>query len=136
MYIQPNAGESPVQLPKDYRGHAFDSAPEAPMQEEMPQAAPTPPPPPEAQEAAPVFGRQEGDGREREPHAMPPLLGGLLSRFPVLSTLVPPSRERGCEKREGGEWLTWVLIGLAVLLFLDERSDDILPLLLLLLLWD
>jgi hypothetical protein len=82
--------------------------------------------PPTAQEGEDPGATQTG---ARVSHG---LFDGLLGRFPLLSSLLPPSRG----ERANHELLTWVLLGAAVLLLLDDRTDDILPLLLILLLWD
>ena len=123
MYVQPPAGEMPVQLPHEYHGTAFAPADEeAPVREAQKEEACAAPPEEEArEEAAPASARVRQGWRE-----------GLLSRFPLLSSLLPPARG----EREHGELLTLLLLGVAVWLLLDDKSDDILPLLLLLLLWD
>ena len=60
--------------------------------------------------------------------------GGILSRFPFLSSLLPPSR--GKHKKDG-TLPEWVVIAAVILLFFSEDGEnDILPFLLLLLLWD
>ena len=122
MYIQPQS----VTLPKGYSGNAFrqeDTAPpprDAPAKEpEVKEAPPDTPggcPPPED---VPVMGP-------------PPKEEGLFSRLPFLSSLLPPQRKRK-EGRCGGEWLIW---GIVLFLLLDNNENDLLPLLLLLLLWD
>lgn len=63
-----------------------------------------------------------------------PSHSGLLSRLPFLSSFLPPPR---CKDGKNSLNLPdWVLIGAMALLFLSEEDNDILPFLLLLLLWD
>ena len=152
MYIQPSSPPSAEEfsLPKGYSGNAFrrSASPEgstppteggAPLRDTAPAAepmqAPATPvqePPPggdttsaQAQneaESVPVMGHTEKQGR------------GLLGRFPFLSSLLPPPRDRS---GKGGVLPEWLLIGAVILLFFtEEDGNDILPLLLLLLLWD
>ncbi len=157
MYIQ-SPQEDNLQLPQGYSGNAFrrEGASEAPTQEE---SAPTPlvreaarderneqqaaaPPqeerapsaqaseddsPEASTPAGSFFGGRQAGRSEREGRG---LLGGLS---PLLSSLLPPPRKN---KREHSDIREWVLIGVALLLFLSEETDDLLPLLLLLLLWD
>lgn len=66
--------------------------------------------------------------------AVPTGGGGLFSRIPFLSSLMPPPRGR---KGEKGGLPDWVLIAALIFLFGGESDeDDILPFLLLLLLWN
>ena len=128
MYIQPHQNEAPV-IPEGYRGSAFSVAPEAPPPPiEEPSAAvqePTREAPSEKEPAAEAFAHREERDRGRE-GASP------LSRFPFLSSLLPPKRKEG----KGGlpDWV--LLAAVAVLFFSEEGDNDILPFLLLLLLWD
>ena len=58
---------------------------------------------------------------------------GLLSRIPFLSSLLPPPRRRDGKSATLPDW---VVIGALALLLLGEEDSDILPFLLLLLLWE
>ena len=151
MYVQPPQEEPrAVQLPQDYSGSAFFAPPsppadtstaELPSQEvHVPRMEEAPPEEPTSQgESVPAgaFLHQDTSCREqrqderRGEH-------GIFSRFPLLSSFLPPSRGKGGKEKEGGhsELVQWAIIGLAVLLFLEDSTDDLLPLLLLLLLWD
>lgn len=79
----------------------------------------------------------DGDRRDadRRPEEHPKeLRGGFFSRFPFLSSLLPPPR--GKDKKDG-ILPEWALIAAVILLFFSEEGEnDILPFLLLLLLWD
>ncbi|MBQ9097873.1 MAG: hypothetical protein IJY50_00390 [Clostridia bacterium] len=142
MYIQPPERERPTPssegyaIPKNYSGNAFrsDGGLSAPP--------PTPDPPPQ-EDAAPTSAatqeplaedvpawkpqHREERGREREDR------GGILSRIPLLSSLLPPSRGN----KKGSLLPEWAVIAAVILLFLwEDDENDILPFLLLLLLWD
>ena len=144
MYIQPSREErEELTVPQGYSGNAFRQTepppPEAPpieaeeapnmKAEEAPPAAAEPLPPAEppeeitekkAEEAAPA-GAFSSKGE-----------GGLLSRLPLLSSLLPPKRGK-----KSGILPDWVLIAAVFFLFFTEEEEtDILPFLLLLLLWD
>ena len=143
MYIQPHrdfTSDLPLSVPRDYSGHTFrmpqppvpkEQSPPSEPQEQAPQPEPSPavqepsPAPPES----PV--EEEETAKETVPCSAPPQEKGLLSRIPFLSSLLPPKRHG---KREG-ELPEWAIIGLILLLLTDENGD-ILPFLLLLLLWD
>jgi hypothetical protein len=60
-------------------------------------------------------------------------VGGLAARIPFLSSLLPPRRE---SHGKGSALPDWALLGAIALLFLTDTDSDILPFLLLLLLWD
>ena len=60
--------------------------------------------------------------------------GGILARIPLLSSFLPPPRHGTGDK--GRSLPDWILTGAVVLLLLADEQSDILPLLLLLLLWD
>ena len=154
-----------VIIPKNYSGNAFrqygrgdEAERSAPPPHDPPKEAPPSPPPdppsieaPTAEpseqdgEAAPVWKDADCDEgargahakRNHEPdchHGEQEKRGGLLSRFPFLSSLLPPSR--GKHKKDG-ILPEWVVIAAVILLFFSEDGDnDILPFLLLLLLWD
>ena len=154
MYIQEKDGEQ--KAPPDYSGHTYRPPTEEPY--EPPSVAAEPPSEPTksaaeeprepatepAEPSAPVglFEREkprahtQKDGKRGgiSEHSG---LGGLFSRVPFLSSLLPPSRERCEGKREHGDWWDLAILGLAVLFLLDGNQDnDVLPILLLLLLWD
>lgn len=149
MYVQPPQEEqSSVQIPRDYSGSTFSASPPPPP-EPFPDAGedvvsegsdPQGEERKDAEESvqAGAFLHRDTPRREErceEPHGE---RGGLLGRFSFLSSLLPPSRGKGGKEKRGGhsDLVEWVIIGLAVLLFLEDSTDDILPLLLLLLLWD
>jgi hypothetical protein len=117
----------------------------------------TPPPPPPAQES-PLFAECENEvqdqgsvaagafsqGHRAHGHSDTPShtsgIGGLLGRLPFLGSLLPPTHH--CKDNEtqgllshGGRDLL-ILGAIAYLLFFDQSEDSILPLLLLLLLWE
>lgn len=148
MYIQPDReGGTPLSIPRNYSGSAFRSFPQEgppqpspppaegvreeesiepsvqpPIQEETPAEAAAAPSDEEAVPAGAFSG-----GRDHHPKS-------LRNRFPFLSSLLPPPREK---HKKDGILPEWALIGAVILLFLWEDEDnDILPFLLLLLLWD
>ena len=137
MYIQNKPSEGvPFTLPKGYSGNAFptpqEAAPplqEAPIEEAAPApdhgedtAAPTNEESPA--EATEAFLSHEDD-RHRE--------HGIFSKIPFLSSLLPPPRKKRGERDALPEW---AILGIALFLLLDTPENDLLPLLLLLLLWD
>ena len=137
MYIQPKrdpSQELPLTVPRDYSGHTFrvpqEQPPQAPPQEAPPemQSAPSPTAPQEPPEATTT--EQNGDSETAACGARP-FEKGFLSRIPFLSSLLPPKRSGKHE----GELPEWAIIGLVLLLLTDE-TGDILPFLLLLVLWD
>ena len=155
MYIQPvgrGTPELPFSVPRDYSGNAFAPAPPPPPSPPPADIA-VPPPPPlafdggedEAAPAAPDISEADGTSdppadaavfaeEESAPPAVPAGGGGLFSRIPLLSSLMPPPRGRGKDK---GGLPDWVLIAALIFLFSGEGDeDDILPFLLLLLLWN
>ncbi len=124
MYIQQPSTALPFSLPRGYRGSAFEAVPtppvapvEEPSEEPTAQAALPDP------EAAPAFA----------PSEPPPREGGLLDKLPFLSQLLPPPRGR---KGEKGGLPEWAILGIILLLLLDSPENDLLPFLLILLLWD
>lgn len=163
MYVQPpehggrQAPPTDMILPKNYSGNAFRQyADSSEAERPMPPPAPDPPfePPDEApvsdteqrDEAAPVWKSDERDekfrsdthpDRDREHPPSPSSeqeRHGFFSRFPFLSSLMPPPR--GKHKKDG-ILPEWVVIAAVILLFFSEDGEsDILPFLLLLLLWD
>ena len=164
MYVQPpeHGGRqmppTDMILPKNYSGNAFRQyADSSEAERPMPPPAPDPPfePPDEApvaerseqdERTAPVWKnddrdekyRNEGDTRRDRDHphhhANEQEKRGFFSRFPFLASLLPPPR--GKHKRDG-VLPEWVVIAAVILLFFSEDGEnDILPFLLLLLLWD
>ncbi|MBO5355945.1 MAG: hypothetical protein J6B09_07765 [Clostridia bacterium] len=150
-------------VPKNYSGNAFrqyvsDSEvarPEPPPTPDLPSPEQPPEPPPDEVpvaeveqdgEAAPVWKNDDRDkkfcenghfDRDRDRshrHENEQEKRGFFSRFPFLSSLLPPPR--GKHKKDG-ILPEWVVIAAVILLFFSEDGDnDILPFLLLLLLWD
>ncbi len=124
MYIQENGGAAlPFTVPKGYSGNAFQEPP------------PTPPvteasPPPEAERTAPPTVEEAAPASAGE--APPDTPVSALGRLPFLSSLLPPPRK----KREGGGLPEWALVALIFFVLNDSREGDLLPILLLLLLWD
>ncbi|MBE6555096.1 MAG: hypothetical protein E7663_02510 [Ruminococcaceae bacterium] len=149
MYIQSGTssgtlhdGDSPPVIPpKGYSGNAFrrqETVPESPpaSAENEVEAPPSAIPSDTDLHAPPP--RQDTEGKEEgtAPVGGRVSSGGILSRFPFLSSLFPPPRHPKERQRESS-LLEWLPIILFVLFTLDEREDhDILPILLLLLLWD
>ncbi len=137
MYIQSNnQPELPFTLPKGYSGNAFAPPvpePVAHTASNEPEPDPMPPPvvmggeavtpPPTDAKAAPAFAPCGDTQRE----------GGIFSRLPFLSSLLPPPRKKHGEKQGLPEW---AVIGIVLLLLLDSPENDLLPFLLILLLWD
>ena len=137
MYIQENPVEKERTAPPDYRGHTYVAEP----------------PPPE-REAEPVKEVQDApmsadEGGSAPAGAFAPRgcatgawgaglggLGGLFSRIPFLSSLAPPPRSCGDGARKHSELWDFVLLAVIALSLLNGKDDDVLPLLLLLLLWD
>ena len=132
MYMQ----SEPI-LPKNYSGSAFprtsppeDAEPPLTGTEALPAEAPSPPPTePQAEPAAAPASAGPTAAHTPEKRSDP------LGRFPFLSSLLPPPRH-GAERRERSVLPDWVLLGAVALLFFGDESNDILPFLLLLLLWD
>ena len=164
MYIQPQADtQAPgIYLPRDYSGNAFapQSEPSPEPKENLPPAqdpplapppketqAPSgseptecsPQPPPESVETGAFFKEKPDNGcYKEEQRAQSP--GGLWGKFPFLGSLLPPPRHCKEQNAQGilsGGGRDLLLIGaMAYLLFFDQSDDGILPLLLLLLLWE
>ena len=133
MYIQPEREpREPLSIPSNYSGNAFRQAPREqalpkvpPVTENVSEPMPPPPPPPLPPDEA-VEASAQVDCAEKP--------RGLRERFPLLSSLLPPARS---EHKRGGVLPEWALIGAVILLFLwEDTENDILPFLLLLLLWD
>ena len=137
MYIQEKEEERSTRAPLDYSGHTYrvqeDKAKECEEKQEQKADVSEPLAEPETSAAAPTFAQKGG----KRCGILENLGGGgLLSRLPFLSSFLPPPREK-CEKeRHHGEWWDVALLALAVLCLLGDRENDVLPILLLLLLWD
>ncbi|MBR2010450.1 MAG: hypothetical protein IKA06_01710 [Clostridia bacterium] len=138
MYIQSNKPpDLPFTVPKGYSGNAFAPTPTAdPIPHVLPSEPEAPPlsppdvteseavvPPPQEPEAAPAFAPHHETRRE----------GGIFSRLPFLSSLLPPPRKKHGDKEGLPEW---AVIGIVLLLLMDSPENDLLPFLLILLLWD
>ena len=145
---------------RQYVGNSEAERPEPPPTPDLPSPElPSPELPPEPPDEAPVSERSEQDERaapvwkndDRDEkyrnegdtrrdrdhphhHANEQEKRGFFSRFPFLASLLPPPR--GKHKRDG-VLPEWVVIAAVILLFFSEDGEnDILPFLLLLLLWD
>ena len=159
----PKGRVDPFFIPKGYSGNAFrmpeqseqDPQPpaesaqmlDAPVQEyseqgTMGETENTPPNGVENEETDPGLSPVLLDGNEESVPAMAKggkkekstPTGGLLSRIPFLSSLLPPPRKGG---GAGGRLPEWVVIAAVIFLLAgDEDGGDVLPFLLLLLLWD
>lgn len=139
MYIQNNP--QPFSLPKGYSGSAFEpprSEPTEPLTPNEPEKMP-PFEPPQDERQSPVEAKPEDDtGKEAE---VAPTFSeqqdrrdhGLFSRLPFLSSLLPPARRGHGAK---GALPEWAILGIVLLLLLDTPENDLLPFLLILLLWD
>ena len=132
MYIQEKDEERSTRAPLDYSGHTYRAEEQVKECEEKEEVS-EPLAEPEAQAATPTFAQKGG----KRCGILENLGGGgLLSRLPFHSSFLPPPREQ-CEKeRHHGEWWDVALLALAVLCLLGDRENDVLPILLLLLLWD
>ena len=126
MYIQPEREQKePLSIPSNYSGNAFRQPPKEIPPPEAPPPVTEEPPLPETEDTESVATNA---GCEEKPR------GGLRERFPFLSSILPPARS---EHKKGGILPEWALIGAVILLFLwEDEENDILPFLLLLLLWD
>ena len=154
MYIQERSTENECTVPPDYSGHTYTArSPDTPT-DDLP---PTPPAPQVARSDTAVESEGEDvaqkstqtgafsghggnpfspkEGKRGDPFGALGL-SGLFSRIPFLSTLAPPARRCGEGDRKHGELWDWILLALVALSFLNGKDDDVLPLLLLLLLWD
>ncbi len=141
MYIQPERErEEPLSIPRNYSGNAFRQVPKEPTPPDPPPILPVAPPEEpislsaEPPEQTPIAQQTEESVSTSALIAEKGPLHGLRGRFPFLSSLLPPSRG---EHKKGGILPEWALIGAVILLFLwEDEENDILPFLLLLLLWD
>ena len=156
MYIQQEPPEKEQGVPPDYSGHTY-KVPErvefsAPSPDTAPEISPQEPPcedPPhemqgaQNEESAPAgtFGARgnasflKKDGKRGDFFGNLGL-SGLFSRVPFLSSLAPPPRKCGEGGHKHSELWDWVLLALVALSLLNGKDDDVLPILLLLLLWD
>ena len=133
MYIQQPSGNAvPFVPPRDYSGSAFlppkertatPTPPEAELLSDEPAAEPAEAPAEPQKEPLP-------DSLEGERPT-----GGLFSGIPFLSSLLPPPR-RGSDKDKKEGLPDWAFLALIFFLFMDKGENDLLPLLLLLFLWD
>ena len=139
VYIQENTADRERTAPPDYRGHTyvppiFSAPPEQEAvtertEEEMQKSAPVGA---FCEEKKPPCAEKEGKRGDLFGSLG---LSGLFSRIPFLSSLAPPPR--GCEQgRRHSEIWDLALLAVVALSLLSGKDDDILPLLLLLLLWD
>ncbi len=149
MYIQPDTPEREYQAPPDYSGHTYKSTEWVPPP--PPQSAEAPAEDEQASESlesaekesvpAGAFGGHAGRPCDKKEGKRGDFfgnlgLGGLFSRVPFLSSLAPPPRACGEGGRRHGELWDWVLLAVILLSLLGGKEDDVLPILLLLLLWD
>ena len=154
MYIQEEPSLKEQSAPPDYSGHTYQvpqrvefSAPSLGSTPELSSDAPCEEPPHEMQgtqseESTPAgaFGARGGGecaqkGGKRGDFFGNLGLSNLFSRVPFLSSLAPPPRRCEGERKHGELW-DWVLLALVALSLLGGHDDDVLPILLLLLLWD
>ena len=148
MYIQSPTPEAQdgFTLPKGYSGSAFTAKGAQTVQETptsappMPDASPTrserdsPDTPEKKSEEEAPQGEQDTAAAAFAPSREKRGEGSLLTRLPFLSSLLPPARHK-----DGKSGLPeWAVIGLVLFLLLNdsERDGDLLPFVLLLLLWD
>jgi hypothetical protein len=147
VYIQEESAEQ-YHAPPDYSGHTYapqvasavseqSEVREEPMSQEGDMQEP------EEQKSAPVGAFSKGkhapcpeNGGKRSDLFGGVGLSGLFSRIPFLSSLAPPPRR--CEEgvRRHGELWDLALLALVALSLFNGKEDDVLPILLLLLLWD
>ena len=139
MYIQNNnAPGLPFSLPKGYRGSAFSAVPPdpPPPKEQAPESPPPPPPSEHEQDSPTAEAPAEAPPEAAEafaPHRASAREGGIFARLPFLSSLLPPPRQKHGER---GGLPEWAVLGIVLLLLLDSPENDLLPFLLILLLWD
>lgn len=128
MYIQP-----PFSIPSGYSGNAFpeESVEEVRAKEEVTEHEVS------DEVTAPHDEMQEREDAKGGTGAVAacatPDSGGIFSRFPFLSSLLPPPRRK---KEKGSSLSEWVTIGIFLFLIMEDNDQDLLPFLLLLLLWD
>ena len=159
----PKGRVDPFFIPKGYSGNAFrlpeQSEQEPQLPADSPQMPDVPAQGPSEQEMTREIENTPADGARNEEKESDPApvsidenaeilptlakgaqkekstpTGGLLSRIPFLSSLLPPPRKGG---GVGGRLPEWVVIAAVIFLLAgDEDGGDVLPFLLLLLLWD
>lgn len=152
MYIQEEMPEVERNAPPDYSGHTY----KVPERDEFSAPSPENPsdePPREAvvqevqdtpnAESTPTgaFGTRRGAACQPKEGKRGDFFGNLglsnlFSRVPFLSSLAPPPRRCDGDARKHSELWDFVLLAVVALSFLNGRDDDVLPILLLLLLWD
>lgn len=151
MYIQEEPFVKEQGVPPDYSGHTYQvpervefSTPPATLADEPPcEDAPQEMQDAKNEESTPAgaFGTRRGADKNQKDGKRGDFFGGLglsglFSRVPFLSSLAPPPRRCGEGERKHGELWDWVLLAVVALSLLGGRDDDVLPILLLLLLWD
>ena len=141
MYIQENSAEKERTVPPDYRGHTYTAEPVVPTRAQEQETYEAPAQEEEMQKSTPVGAflnkdRAECGQKGGKRGYLYGGLGNLLSRVPFLSSLAPPPRTCAQEERKHGGLWDWVLLAIVALSLLNGKDDDVLPLLLLLLLWD
>lgn len=152
MYVQSPVPDAHLQggftLPKGYSGSAFPPQGQEAQPPTSTSAPPlTDPPPDSTQHLAPAEGAEREEigentaKQESAPtaEAFAPLRdkrgeGSLFTKLPFLSSLLPPARHKGTK----GGLPEWAVVGLVLFLLLNnsENDNDLLPFVLLLLLWD
>ena len=146
MYIQSDTPEREHQAPPDYSGHTYKGTEWIPPQaaEVSKEEQQVPQPPEHAREESTptgAFGGGVGKECDKKDGKRGDLfsnlrLGNLFSRVPFLSSLAPPPRTCGEGGRRHGELWDWLLLAVIALSLLGGKDDDVLPILLLLRLWD
>ena len=133
MYIQENSGSTlPFTVPRGYSGSAFQEqqAPPPPTEEE---SAPTVTAHTDTVEAPTDSAGSAAATDSAGSAAAADSPVSALGRLPFLSSLLPPPRKRG-ERTEAG-LSEWALLAVILFLLTDSGENDLLPLLLILLLW-
>ena len=135
MYIQPEReSDNGIFVPRNYSGNAFRMPHEEPPPPEQPFPTATEPPTTPLEREQPPTEPSADEKSVPASTFAPEKPQGLRGRFPFLASLLPPVRSN---RKKGGALPEWALIGAVILLFLwEDEENDILPLLLLLLLWD
>ncbi len=124
MYIQQDQGVGiPFTVPKGYSGSAFQEP-----HQETKDAEEASPPAPRGEDTPP----KTDEGTEVAAEEAPSAPVGAFGKLPFLSALLPPPRK----KKEGSGLPEWALVALIFFILNDTRDGDLLPILLLLLLWD
>ena len=146
MYIQENAAEPLRTAPPDYSGHTYAAEPPAPLgekSEEVSVAKTSEEGAEQMQKSTPAgaFSGKDGMRGAQKDGKRGDFFGGLgwsglFSRIPFLSALAPPPRSCGEGERKHSEFWDFALLAVVALSLLNGKDDDVLPLLLLLLLWD